>query len=73
MDVGVTCAHQFERVKTRETQIEAFGHRQRCKECLYEEIWTIKTKPGPDTSPALGEWEPSPVWLPDYLKHWGTE
>ena len=67
---GVNCNHQVEMVKTRETQIEAFGHRRRCKKCQFEQKWELKVQPGPDTAPALGEWEAAPVWLPDYLNHW---
>ena len=70
MDVSINCEHQFVRVKTQENQIMIFGHRRRCTKCTYEELWNLKVAPGPDVSPALGEWGAAPVWLPDYLKHW---
>jgi len=68
MDERLECKHDFERVKVAHS--EYVGHRRRCKECSLEEIWALKEKPNPDNAPALGEWEPAPEWLPDYLEFW---
>ena len=68
-----SCAHEWDYNAPQRAEI--LGHRRRCSKCLIQQIWRLKLKPSPQDSPQLGEWEQSPVWLNDWVRHWtdGTQ